>query len=326
MPQQVAVTGGAGFIGSHLARKLIDCENTVRIVDDFSTGSEQNLRDLKVDTEIVRGNLVDHDFALDALKNTDTVYHFAAEVGSVQYLHGSVERELFALQTNLLIDANVFRSCIENGVRTVIYASSVSVYPKRLQMIGSSPFREEDAEKSIEPEGGYGWSKYIAEKQLELMERSNVGVARIFHAYGKNIYLAENKSQVIGSLMRKAIRYPEEGFSVWGDGTQKRCFVYIDDVVDALLRIHNYVEKKSSLTVNVGSQEEVTVADLAQKIVALTGKDIPLKFDGSKPTGVLQRVPSLEKIENILGWKPTTRFDDGLTQTYNWAVDRLQRR
>ncbi len=96
MQQRVAVTGGAGFIGSHLARMLIDDGNAVRIVDDFSTGSEQNLRDVEVNTEIVRGNLVDHAFALDALKNIDAIYHFAAEVGSVQYLHGSAERELYA--------------------------------------------------------------------------------------------------------------------------------------------------------------------------------------------------------------------------------------
>ncbi len=119
-------------------------------------------------------------------------------------------------------------------------------------MIGTSPFREEDSEKSVEPEGGYGWSKYIAEKQLEMMENLNVGIARIFHAYGKNIYLNEDKSQVIGSLMRKAIRYPDEDFVIWGNGTQKRCFVYIDDVIDALFRIHNYVEKNSALTVNIG--------------------------------------------------------------------------
>jgi GDP-D-mannose 3', 5'-epimerase len=267
--------------------------------------------------------LAEPKFARDSLKNTDVVYHFAAEVGSVQYLHGSEARELFALQANLTIDTNVFRACIENGVKTIVYASSVSVYPRHLQMTGSAPFREEDSENPVEPEGGYGWSKYIAEKQLAMMTHMNVGVARIFHAYGKNIYLQKDKSQVIGSLMRKAIRYPEEDFVVWGDGFQKRCFVYIDDAAEALTLMEDYVSRDSALTVNVGSQEEISVGELAKKIVSLSGKNIPLSFDRSQPTGVLQRVPSLEKIGRTLNWKPRTHIDSGLKVTYEWAVQRI---
>jgi len=320
---QVAVTGGAGFLGSHVSRMLMDDGNKVKIIDDFSTGTESNLRDVGVNTEIIRGDLRDPRFARDSLRGADAVYHFAAEVGSVQYLHGSAERELYAFQTNLSIDTNVLRACVENNIRTIVYASSVSVYPKHLQMISSAPFKEEDSEKIVEPEGGYGWSKYVAEKQLEMMTNANVGVARIFHAYGKNIYLNEAKSQVIGSLMRKAIVYPKEGFEVWGDGTQKRCFVYVDDVCRALKLIHEYVAKDAKLTVNVGSQDEISIEELARKIISLSAKEIPLKFDQSKPTGVLQRIPSLEKIERTLGWKPKTSFDEGLGITYDWASCRL---
>lgn len=320
---RIAVTGGAGFIGSHLARSLSDEGNEVTIIDDFSAGTEQNLRDLDVSPRILRGDLKDQSFARDSLKNADTVYHFAAQVGSVKYLHGSEERELFALQANLLIDTNVFRACIENNVGTIIYASSVSVYPRHLQMSGSSPFKEEDSEKQVEPEGGYGWSKYVAEKQLEMMSKVKVGVARIFHAYGKNIYLKPDKSQVIGSLMRKSIRYPGEDFVVWGDGSQRRCFVYIDDVIEALLLLHKYVNDNSQLTVNVGSQDEISMGELARKIVKLSGKKISLKFDESQPTGVMQRVPSLARIEKILGWRPTTKMDSGLSSTYQWAAQRL---
>ncbi len=218
----------------------------------------------------------------------------------------------------------MFRACLENNVKTIVYASSVSVYPKHLQMTGSSPFREEDSENPVEPEGGYGWSKYLAEKQLGMMSDVKVGVARIFHAYGKNIYLKPDKSQVIGSLMRKAIRYPSEDFVVWGDGSQKRCFVYIDDVIDALVLIQEYVSRDSSLTVNLGSQEEVDVRELSEKIISLSGKKIPLKFDKSQPTGVLQRVPSLDRIGMRLDWKPTTPFDTGLKRTYEWALQRIQ--
>lgn len=321
---EVAVTGGAGFIGSHVAKRLADEGNSVRIIDDFSTGSKFNLHDVGVKSKVIRGDLRNGSFARDSLKGCNAVYHFAAEVGSVQYLHGSIDRELYALQTNLLIDTNVFRACVENNVKSIIYASSVSVYPKHLQMTSSVPFREEDSEKIVEPEGGYGWSKVVAEKELEMMTGINVGVARLFHAYGKNIYLDESKSQVIGSLIRKAIRYPTEDFVVWGDGTQRRCFVYIDDVLRAFSRMYQYVvEGGGPLTVNIGSQEEVAVKDLARKVIALSRKEIPLKFDATRPTGVLQRIPSLEKIQRVLDWKPEIPFSLGLERTYQWAEERL---
>ena len=321
---KVAVTGGAGFLGSHVVRRLIEDGRETLIVDNLSSGSLQNLADLGVKQKCVVGDLRDHRFASRVLQKVDTVYHFAAEVGSVSYLHGSDERELAALQSNLLIDANVFRSCLENGVQTVIFASSVSVYPFDSQLGSRARFREEDSNRRANPEGGYGWAKYLAEKQLSLMPSMACGVARIFHAYGTNIYMKPDRSQVIASLIRKAVRYPDEGFVVWGNGSQKRCFVFIDDALNALLRLEKYVEEKGNLTVNVGSTEEVTVRDLAELVVKLSKKKIRLKFDESKPTGAMSRMPNLDRIENVLGWKPTTTLTDGLAETFDWAERRLR--
>ena len=149
------------------------------------------------------------------------------------------------------------------------------------------------------------------------------GVARIFHAYGKNIYLKPDRSQVIASLIRKAVRYPAEDFVVWGDGRQRRCFVYIDDALDALMRLEEHARKRGSLTVNVGSTEETTVRELARLIVLLSKKDIRLKFDDSKLTGALNRMPDLKRVKSVLGWSPTTKLSDGLRETFDWAVRRL---
>lgn len=320
---KVAVTGGAGFLGSHIAKRLIDDGRDVRIIDDFSSGSHQNLADLGVKRKSAVGDLRSYRFAKESLRNIETVFHFAAEVGSVSYLHGSNARELYALQTNLVIDANVFKACVENGVRTVIFASSVSVYPFDEQLGSNTRFREEDSERKVNPEGGYGWAKYIAEKQLSLMPDVSYGIARIFHAYGKNIYLKPDRSQVIASLMRKAIAYPAEGFVVWGDGSQRRCFVYIDDAIDALMRLEKHVKSRGNLTVNIGSTEETTVRELARRIVLVSKKAIPLKFDESKPTGALNRTPNLERAKNVLGWSPTTPLSEGLIETFGWAEKRL---
>jgi GDP-D-mannose 3', 5'-epimerase len=320
---KVAVTGGAGFLGSHIVRRLADEGRDVSIIDDLSSGSLRNLTDLGVRRKCLVGDLRDYRFARRSLRGARSLFHFAAEVGSVSYLHGSNARELAALQSNLQIDANVLRACLENGVRTVIYASSVSVYPFDEQLGSHVQFREEDAERKVNPEGGYGWAKYIAEKQLSLMPDVSFGVARIFHAYGKNIYLRPDRSQVIASLIRKAVRFPAEDFVVWGDGSQRRCFVYIEDALDALMRLEKHVIERGSLTVNVGSTEETTVRDLADRVIRLSGKDIPLKFDESKPTGALNRMPNLQRAKRVLDWSPTTSFSEGLEETFDWAEGRL---
>lgn len=322
---RVAVTGGAGYLGSHIAGKLIREGHEVSIVDDFSAGSVQNLRDVGVRQKAVEGDLKDYNFAKRSLKKAEVVFHFAAEVGSVEYLHGSAMSELAAMQANVVIDTNVFRACVENGVGTVIYASSVSVYPFDRQQGGDASFREEDSDERVNPEGGYGWSKLLAEKELALMTDVRSGSARIFHSYGKNIYLKPDRSQVIGSMIRKAVNYPKEDFVIWGDGKQRRCFVYIDDTLDAIFRLWSHVEKKGNLTVNIGSTEEVTVLDLARQVAALSKKDIKMKFDPSKPKGALNRTPDLARAKEALGWTPTTPFSEGLARTYEWAVARLGR-
>ncbi len=320
---KIAVTGGAGFLGSHLVKSLLEKGFELVIIDNFSAGSIENLRDLGVKQDCLVGDLREYSFAKSALGGAEMVYHFAAEVGSVTYLHGSNASELNALQSNLEIDANVFRSCLENQVKSVIYASSVSVYPFDEQLGSRRAFKEDDAERRINPEGGYGWSKFIGEKQLSLMPGISYGVARIFHAYGENIYLKEDRSQVIGSLIRKAVRYPKEEFVVWGDGTQRRCFVFIADVLEALFKLQGYVEGGKNLTVNVGSNEEITVDKLARSVIEISGKDIKMKFDTTKPSGALSRTPDLSFIKKELGWEPKVGFSKGLERTYEWAAKRL---
>ncbi len=317
------MTGGAGFLGSHIVRQQIAKGNEVVIIDRLPSGFIENLRDLGVKEDCVFGDLQNYEFAKSSLANIDTVYHFAADIGNVQYLHGSIDKELDALQTNSVIDINVFRACRENKISCIIYASSVSVYPFEKQLGTEAVFKEDDATEHVNPEGGYGWSKVLGEVQLGMMSNVAVGVARIFHAYGENIYIKPDRSQVIASLIRKAIQYPKEDFIVWGDGSQRRCFVFIDDVLEALDSLEKYTKLKGSLTVNLGSQEEITVRELAREIVRISGKNIELKFDTSKPSGALSRKPDLQKIKNILGWIPKTNLHDGLVRTYSWALRRL---
>jgi GDP-D-mannose 3', 5'-epimerase len=323
--ENVAVTGGAGYLGSHIVTRLLERGLRVTAIDDLSAGSLQNLRDLGVTQDCVVGDLENYEFALDSLAGADTVFHFAAEVGSVAYLHGSAASELACMQSNLVIDANVFKACLATGVKRILYASSASVYPRDEQQGTLIEFREEDTERKVNPEGGYGWSKWIGEQQLGLMAPEvSCGIARIFHSYGENIYLDEDKSQVIASLVRKAVRYPEEDFVIWGDGSQRRTFVFIQDTLDAIFRLEEFLEDTGgSLVVNVGSTEEITVADLARLVISISEKAIAPRFDLARPTGVLKRVPNLDRIGETLGWRPRVDLCTGLERTYRWAEARL---
>lgn len=322
------VTGGAGFIGSHLVKELLDRGREVVIADDFSRGNRLNLLDLGIQTECQNIDLRDFPKTLKVTRGADTVFHLAARVGSLDWLHGSVENELEALQTNLVIDAHVFRGCIENRVEKIIYASSVSVYPTHLQNRPDIVFSEGDLQISeqgygaIDPEGGYGWAKFLGELQLSWAKDLSVGIARIFNIFGENGALGDS-TQVVPALIRKAIRYPKEEFIVWGDGKQSRDFLYVSNCVDALLKLE---EKASNppIVVNIGSEQAITIGSLAEKIVELSGKNIEIKYDHSKPMGPMSRTAVVTKSRNLLGWQSMVNLEEGLRRTYAWLEKRLQ--
>lgn len=327
---KTVVTGGAGFIGSHLAKALLDRGREVVIADDFSRGNKLNLLDLGIQTECLEIDLRNFAQALKVTKGAETVFHMAARVGSLDWLHGSEANELEALQTNLVIDANVFRACIENRVKKIIYASSVSVYPIYLQDRPNIVFSEDALQitdtvrGTIDPEGGYGWAKFLGEIQLSWIKGIEIGIARIFNIYGENGELGES-AHVVPSLIRKAIRYPKEEFIAWGDGKQSRDFLYVSDVSDALLKLEEKASNPPPV-VNLGSDETVPIGKLAEKIVELSGKAIEIRYDTSKPVGPISRTADITKARALLGWQPKVSLEEGLKRTYAWVIERLEQK
>lgn len=314
------MTGGAGFIGSHLVKKLLDEGREVVVADDFSRGNLRSLLELGVQVECKRVDLRNYDQALKAVDKADVVFHLAACVGSVEYLHGDWSAELRALQNNLTIDANVFRACLERGIKRIVYASSVSVYPIDLQQKLGIVLSEDDMHY-FNPEGGYGWAKLLGEIQLGWMKDIDVGVARIFNVYGEG-EPSDETAHVIPALIRKAILHPKEDYIVWGDGNQSRCFLYVSDCVEALMKLE---EKASNppVIVNVGSDQPVSIKVITEKIVGVSGKNIDIKYDPSEPVGPVSRTANINKANALLGWHPETSLDNGLRRTYAWAENRL---
>jgi len=332
------VTGGVGFIGSHLVKRLFEQNKEVIVASDLAKLDSENLSSLGIkpfDVELRKADLSDYHQALRAIEGADIVFHLAARVGGLEYLHSTEMAELAALQANLMIDANVFRACLEKGVRKIVYASSCAVYPMDRQFSYGTVFTEDNLELSqnqfntlstgyseINPDGGYGWSKLMGEIELGWMKNIDIGIARIFNIYGENEPLGA-RGHVISDLISKAVLYSGEEFVVQGDGKQSRDFLYVSDCADALLKLG---EKASNppMTVNIGSGKAVSIGTVAEKIAELSGKDIKITYDSVKSVGPLSRTGDITRTKALLNWHPKVSLDKGLRCTYTWVKKRLK--
>jgi len=329
---RTVVTGGNGFIGSHLVKMLVDEDRKVIVASSFSPG-EDHLAQMGVKVERRDVDLRDYRDAQVAVKGTDSVFHLAARIGNLMYLHGTQTAELTSLQTNLAIDANVFRACFEAGVKKIVYASSCAVYPMDKQTAAGAVFKESDLPLSpafdpatlkpgmINPDGGYGWAKLMGEIQLWWSRNTDIGIARIFSAYGENEPLGK-KAHAMGDLIQRAILNQGGDFRVYGDGKQTRDFLYVTDCARALIKLE---EKASNppITANIGSGQAVSIDALAKKIVKISGKKFNIVFDLTKPVGPVSRTADMSRAKSMLGWQPQVSLDDGLRRTYNWVEGKL---
>ena len=334
------VTGGAGFIGSHLVKELVKMGREAVVVDDLSSGSLENLFGLGLkpsDFEFKKLDLTDYHQTLEALKDGEIVFHLAARIGGIKFLHGSESAELLALQENLAIDANVFRACLERKIKKIIYPSSSAVYPLDKQFSFGTVFSEDDFplesivkdpkfrfKTPINPDGGYGLAKLLAEIQLNLIKETKVGIARIFNVYGENEPIGE-RAHAIFDLIRKAINFPEEKFTVWGSGHQSRDYIYVTDCVDSLIKLEEKISENSPLTLNIGSGKATSIKEIAEKIIKISGKDIKPSYDKNQPAGPLSRTANINRAKELLNWQPKVSLEEGLKKTYFWVQKKLSK-
>ena len=217
-------------------------------------------------------------------------------------------------------------AAIINRVENFIYVGTACSYPAEMQTeLNPPPFIEEDVYPA-NPESSYGWSKLMGEYECELAQNEGkiqTGIIRLHNVYGPPCEMSPEKSQVIPALCRKVINYPEEEFVVWGSGNQKRAFVYVDDVVDAIIAL---IDKgMNNGVIQIGPSKSYSIADIAQKIVRISGKEITIKFDPSMPEGDKDRTADSSKAQKILGWHQKVSIDEGLQLTYAWASNHLKK-
>jgi len=339
----IIITGGAGFIGSHLVKKLLDQKKKVVVLDDFSSGSIKHLENLGIDLKNIKIKKIDLSDYTKTIKifrelgKIETVYHLAARVGGIKYLHETKNIEHKSLITNIKIDLNVFEACSACDVKKIIYASSVAVYPTEKQFKKKCVFPEnqlsldsinhtyqkDNTSIPFNPDGGYGCSKFVGEIQLNMMKGVRIGIARLFNIYGVNEPLDE-RSHAISDLIRKAIIYPEKKFIIWGDGEQSRDYLYVSDCADALILLEKKISQDKSPiceTVNLGSGQEVPINKIADIVIKKSGKKIKTIHDLKKPIGPISRRADISRLRKTINWHPTVGIEKGLKKTYDWIQE-----
>jgi nucleoside-diphosphate-sugar epimerase len=315
---KVVVTGAGGFIGSHLCRHLKNKGNWVRAVDtkwdDYITGYAD---------QYITADLRKAGSALKAAKGMNRVYNLAANMGGIGYIT-NVKAEV--MRDNVLINVNMLEAARKHEVDRYFFSSSACVYPTYKQ--GSpevTPLKEDEAYPA-DPDNEYGWEKLFTER-LCIDYAADFGmkvrIARFHNIYGPEGTYKGGKEKAPAALCRKVAEASNPGtITIWGDGKQTRSFCYIDDCIRG---IETLTESDYAQPLNIGSDRLITVEELADLVIKISGKNITKVYDPTKPQGVRGRNADLSLVTRILGWKPVVSLEEGLTKTYRWIEQKVLR-
>jgi len=309
--KKALVMGAGGFIGSHMVKRLKVEGYWVRGVDL----KKPEFSDTEADDFVV-GDLRDpHLVSLVVDDNIDELYQFAADMGGAGYIFTG-EHDADVMHNSGLINLNVVYESVKKGVKKVFYSSSACMYPEYNQLDPDNPNCEESSAYPANPDSEYGWEKLFSERLYKSFERNyglDVRIARFHNIFGPEGTWTGGKEKAPAAMCRKAILSNGE-MEVWGDGTQTRSFLYIDECIEAVRRL-----MKSNFTepVNIGSEEMIAINDFAQMAIDISKKNIKIKnIEG--PLGVKGRNSDNRLFKEKIGWEPTQPLREGMEKTYNW--------
>ncbi len=305
-PRRILVTGGSGFIGSHLCRRLLAQGHDVLVVDNFYSSSRHNVIDL---LDEPRFELMRHDVTFPLYVEVDQIYHLACPASPVYYQRDPVQTTKTCVHGSI----NMLGLAKRIGA-SILLASTSEVYGD--PAVHPQPESYWGNVNPIGVRSCYDEGKRCAETlffDYYRQHRLPIKVARIFNTYGPN--MLPNDGRVVSSFIVQALR--GQAVTVFGDGSQTRSFCYVDDLVDGLIRLMNSPRELTG-PVNLGNPGEFTVLELAKKVLALAGSDCPIEHRPLPSDDPVRRKPDISLARELLDWQPTVQLDEGLTATVKY--------
>jgi len=315
------VCGAGGFIGGHLVKRLKNEGFWVRgvdlkyheyvkpVADDFVKG---DLRD-----PLLVEKVIDQPF--------DEVYQLAADMGGAGFVF-SGENDADIMHNSAMINLNIVEASVKVGVKKVFYSSSACIYPERNQMDPDNPNCKEDSAYPAEPDSEYGWEKLFSERFYLAANRNygiDIRIARFHNIFGPEGSWEDGREKAPAAFCRKVAEIPNGGeIEMWGDGEQTRSFLYIDECLEGMRRL---MDSNFMGPVNIGSEEMVSINQLAGMVMDIAGKKQSIKHIPG-PLGVRGRNSDNRLIKEKLGWEPNAPLWDGLSKTYAWISQQVEKK
>jgi len=339
MKKNILVLGAGGFIGGSLARFLKKEGNFVRGVD---IKKHEYLSLDEIATDFVVGDLRDPHFVKSIMtspndKPFDEVYQLAADMGGALYIFTG-EHDADVMHNSALINLNVAKESVEQKVGRIFYSSSACMYPEHNQLDPDNPNCEESSAYPANPDSEYGWEKLFSERLFLSFERNygiKARVARFHNVFGPFGTWKGGREKSPAAMCRKAAEATNNGeIEVWGDGQQTRSFLYIDECIEAVLRFMR--QDDFSGPVNIGSEEKVTINQLAEMAIGFSNKNIKIKnlqgeefiakYGHKCPLGVKGRNSDNRLYREKMGWEVSQPLREGIAKTYDWISKMVDKK
>jgi nucleoside-diphosphate-sugar epimerase len=317
MPRRILVNGAGGFIGGHLVKRLKAEGYWVRAVDV----KQHEYTTLSAD-EFILGDLRNPDVVRSVTNGIDEAYQLAADMGGAGYIFTG-DNDAAVMHNSASINLNTLEYGVQAGVKRFFYSSSACVYPEYNQRDPQNPKCSEDSAYPAAPDSEYGWEKLFSERLFLAYQRNRgiaARVARFHNIFGPEGTWSGGKEKAPAALCRKVAETPDGGeIEIWGDGLQTRSFLYVDECIQAIRRL---MDSDFSGPINIGSEEMVTINQLAVIIMEIANKRLSIRHIPG-PLGVRGRNSDNRLIKQRLGWEPTRSLRDGLAKTYAWVATQV---